>query len=112
MDCAAVGDIIAASVGQLLQCKQVSTNVVVISLGGASLADLRAMRATVSAKIVVWMVPYDQRAAQAVLQVAGEHRDAIVDLRFHPTLNGKTPASYPRLAREVELYLSLDGAAT
>jgi hypothetical protein len=56
------------------------------------------LRLGVSARYVLWILPYDRRAAQAIRMTAGRFGDAVIDLAVLQTRDGVHPASYRGLA--------------
>lgn len=125
IECLVLGDSIAVGVGQNLpQCeviakvglsssqvlasvKAVSKDVVVVSVGSNDpknpelLRNVRALRAKINAKYVVWLLPYDRSAAGAVSQVASSNRDFVINLRDYATNDGVHPKNYKILAKEL-----------
>jgi hypothetical protein len=125
LDCLILGDSIAVGVGQNLpQCqtiakvgrsssqvlasvKEVSKDLVVISVGSNDprnpelLRNVRALRAKINAKYVVWLLPYDRSASGAVRQVASSNRDYLIDLHNFSTKDGVHPANYKAVAKEI-----------
>lgn len=94
MDCVAVGDDVAVEIGRLMKCRptfHVKRDIAIISPGHGTINDLRKLRASVRAKKVVWIIPYDRAAAETVYRAAGERRDSIVDLKLFRTRDGKRP---------------------
>jgi hypothetical protein len=125
LECLVLGDSIAVGVGQNLpQCeviakvglsssqvlasvKAVSKDLVVVSVGSNDprnpelLRNVRALRAKLDAKYVIWLLPYDRSAAGAIEQVAGSYRDYILDLRNYSTNDGVHPKNYKDVAKEL-----------
>jgi hypothetical protein len=124
MDCVSIGDSIAVGVAQATKCrdlaavgrtafqqaatiKDLKTGLAIISLGSNSpndpnlYVDMRHIRTKIKADRVVWIVPYNRNAAEAVRRVARTNGDGIVELsEFHS--NDKVhPASYAAVARKV-----------
>lgn len=102
MDCVAIGNEVAIEIGAFLQCGptvSVKRDLAIISPGHGTINDLRKLRASVKAKRVVWIVPYDRAAAETVYRAGAEHRDSFVDLKLFPTTNGRTPRRYDHVAR-------------
>ncbi|WP_267382224.1 MULTISPECIES: hypothetical protein [unclassified Sphingomonas] len=59
---------------------------------------LDRLRLSVSARYVLWIVPYDRRAAQLVRWTAAQHGDNVVDLAGLATRDRIHPSSYEGLA--------------
>lgn len=84
-----------------------SYNTVVISAGSndADSADLlrrlERLRAGVSARYVLWELPYNRRAAQLVRFIAGRYGDNVTDLGELATNDGIHPRTYRGLAKAV-----------
>lgn len=125
IDCLILGDSIAVGVGQnfpecqlvakvglsssqvLASVKEVSKDVVVVSVGSNDPQNpnlernIRALRAKINAKYVIWLLPYDRSASETVFKVAGTNRDYTIDLRNFPTNDGVHPANYKNIAKEL-----------
>jgi len=125
LECLVLGDSIAVGVGQNLpQCetiakvglsssqvlasvKAVSKDIVVVSVGSNDpknpelLRNVRALRAKINAKYVVWLLPYDRSASGVINQVANSNRDFVVNLRDYTTKDGVHPTNYKILAKEL-----------
>ena len=124
-ECLVLGDSIAVGVGQnlptceviakvglsssqvLASVKKVSKDLVVVSVGSNDprnpelLRNVRALRAKLDAKYVIWLLPYDRSAAGVIEQVAGTYRDYLLDLRNYSTNDGVHPKNYKELAKEL-----------
>ena len=124
-ECLVLGDSIAVGVGQnlptcetiakvglsssqvLASVKKVSKDLVVVSVGSNDprnpelLRNVRALRAKLDAKYVIWLLPYDRSAAGAVREVASSYRDYLLDLRNYDTNDGVHPKNYKELAKEL-----------
>lgn len=59
---------------------------------------LGRLRLSVSARYVLWILPYDRRAAQLVRWTAARHGDNVVDLAGLATRDRIHPSSYVGLA--------------
>lgn len=59
---------------------------------------LAATRARVSAQCVVWLLPYDRRAAYQVRRVAASFGDMVLDLAQLPTRDQLHPTTYAGIA--------------
>lgn len=124
MDCVAVGDSIAVGVAQAAHCVMnakvgasssyianhvVSThkNITIISAGSNDPANpnlinnLEKIRRQVKSSTVVWILPYNRKAAKAVISVANRHGDRYIDLLSVKTNDGVHPASYKELVKRV-----------
>jgi len=125
IDCLVLGDSIAVGVAQHLpECqviakvglsssqvlaavKAVSNDVTIISVGSNDprnpelLRNIRALRAKINAKYVIWLLPYDGSASGAVRQVAGSHRDYLIDLKNFASGDGVHPKNYKSIAMEI-----------
>ena len=125
IDCLVLGDSIAVGVAQhlpecqviakigrsssqvLASVKAVSNDVTVISVGSNDprnpelLRNIRALRAKINAKYVIWLLPYDDSASGAVRHVAGSHRDYLIDLKNFASADGVHPKNYKSIAMEI-----------
>lgn len=124
MDCIAIGDSIAVGVGQAAHCSinakvgasssyiadhvvSSSRDVAVISAGSNDPSNpklrtnLDKIRSKITAKRVVWILPYDRKAAAVVKAVAVQHGDGYVDLSGFKTRDGVHPSSYRSVARKL-----------
>jgi thiamine biosynthesis protein ThiC len=124
MDCAAIGDSIAVGIGQAAHCTinakvgasssyianhtiSTSKDVVVISAGSNDPANpnlkknLEKIRSKVKANTVVWILPYNRKAAAAVISVANRHGDKYIDLVSVKTNDGVHPSSYRNLVKRI-----------
>lgn len=102
MDCVAVGNDVAVEIGRMMKCAadvRVRRDLAIISPGHGTINDLRKLRASVRAKKVVWIVPYDRAAAETVYRAGAERRDSFVDLRLFPTRDGRKPRSNAEVVR-------------
>lgn len=55
------------------------------------LANAESLRKSIHAKTVIWILPYNRTAAQAIEIVAHEFHDRTVDLKPFPTKDGVHP---------------------
>lgn len=124
IDCIAIGDSIAVGVGQAAHCTinakvgasssyiadhivSSSKEVAVISAGSNDPSNpklrtnLDRIRSKITAKRVVWILPYDRKAAAVVKAVAVQHGDGYVDLSGFKTRDGVHPSSYRSVARKL-----------
>ena len=124
MDCTVIGDSIAVGVNRFLRChemaqvgrsssyqsahmKKVSEGLVIISLGSNDpvspklLQDLRSVRSRVGDRRVLWLVPYDRRAARTVYSVAAERGDGLVDLKLFASKDWIHPRNYREVANNI-----------
>lgn len=62
---------------------------------------LATLRAGVTAKTVVWLLPYNRAAAERVKTVAAANGDRWVDVGGLPSRDGIHPASYAPIAQAV-----------
>ncbi len=102
MDCVAIGNDVAVEIGAMMKCGpsvRAKKDLAIIAPSHGTANDLRRLRGTVSAKRVVWIVPYDRAAAETVYRVGAERHDSFVDLRLFPTSNGRTPRRYGDVVR-------------
>ncbi|WP_242187193.1 hypothetical protein [Sphingomonas sp. CARO-RG-8B-R24-01] len=67
---------------------------------------LIGLRAGIVARQVVWLLPYNRRAAELVRRVAVTHCDRWVDLIGVPTTDGVHPRSYLPVALAAEWFIS------
>ena len=122
LDCVLVGDSIAVGMSAFTPCAlaaqvgrtardqanrvtEVSFDLVIISVGSNDEGDpmltnsLRRLRAKVDARRVVWIMPYRWSAAEAVKQVAVEHREGYIQLdQNFTTKDGVHPVNSRMLA--------------
>lgn len=56
------------------------------------------LRKTVRARHVVWILPYDRRAASVVSVVARHNHDLVIDLARFPSKDGIHPSDYGAIA--------------
>lgn len=124
MDCVAVGDSIAVGIGQAAQCSiyakvgasssyiakhtsPTGATVAVISAGSNDphnptlKKNLLDIRAKISADTVVWILPYDRKAAVVVKSVSRAYSDAYIDLGTFKTRDGVHPSSYNAVAERL-----------
>lgn len=124
IDCIAIGDSIAVGIGQAAHCTinakvgasssyiaghVISSNkkVAVISAGSNDpnnprlRTNLDRIRSKVAAKRIIWILPYDRKAAAAVKAVAVQHGDGYIDLSAFKTRDGVHPSSYSSVARKL-----------
>lgn len=125
MDCVAVGDSIAVGVGQAAHCMinakvgasssyiashtySSDKRVAVISAGSNDpdnpklMNNLHAIRAKITARRVVWILPYNRKAAEVVKAVAVQHGDAYIDLSGFKTRDRVHPSSYSAVAKNIK----------
>lgn len=107
---ARVGITSAAYLQDLLPLAEVNADTAIISLGvndgpsSGTLENLRAVRASLRTKQVVWIVPYSREyAREAVRQVAEEYGDRTLDLRSYSGMIARdrvhpTPVGYHTIA--------------
>jgi hypothetical protein len=121
-----IGDSIAVGLSSHLQCvpfaqvgrssgqalalvKRINANTVVVSLGSNDpnnprlVSNLVGIRARIEAKVVIWVIPYNSRAAASVRDVAYRFKDAVIDLRNFKTRDGVHPRSYQSVARAMPI---------
>lgn len=124
IDCIAIGDSIAVGIGQAAHCTinakvgasssyiadhVVASNksVAVISAGSNDptnpklRTNLDEIRSKVTAKRVIWILPYNRKAAAVVKAVAVQHGDGYIDLSAFKTRDGVHPSSYGSVARKL-----------
>lgn len=124
MACVTIGDSIAIGLAQAMRCMdfakvgrtarqqaaimtRIGADRVVISLGSNDaddaflVRDLRTVRNGITSGDVVWIVPYNLRAAELVRHVAREHGDRMVELGDHVSQDRVHPYSYQEVARRV-----------
>lgn len=124
MDCVAVGDSIAVGIGQAMHCSinakvgagssyiaghtvTTSKNVAVISVGSNDpnnpnlRNNLDKIRSKISSKRIVWILPYNRKAASVVKAIAVQHGDAYIDLKGFSTRDGVHPRSYSSVAKQL-----------
>lgn len=124
IDCIAIGDSIAVGIGQAAHCSinakvgasssyvadhvvSSSRDVAVISAGSNDPSNpklrtnLDRIRSKIVAKRVVWILPYDRKAAAVVKAVAVQHGDGYIDLSGFKTRDGVHPSSYQSVARKL-----------
>ena len=123
-DCVAIGDSIAVGISMASHCvnmaqvgrtssqqaaiiKKVSTDVAVISLGSNDptnpelLRNLRRVRAATDVGRVVWIMPYKGYPREAVVRIASEYRDGVLDLKSFATADHVHPSNYKQVAKEI-----------
>lgn len=124
MDCIAVGDSIAVGIGQAAHCTinakvgagssfianhtvSVHRNVAVISAGSNDplnpnlSKNLEKIRSKINASTVIWVLPYNRKAAMIVKSVANRHGDRYIDLASVKTNDGVHPSSYMSLVKRI-----------
>jgi hypothetical protein len=124
MECVALGDSIAVGISQFSNCKKVAvvgysskkilvlskninSEIVVISVGSNDphnpklRSNLIAIRNNVTAKKVIWIVPYDIMAGKVVREVAIMHGDKIVSLTNYKTNDNLHPRNYSELTKGI-----------
>lgn len=124
MDCLAVGDSIAVGVGQAAKCvvnakvgasssyianHVVSTqkNITIISAGSNDpnnpnlISNLEKIRKKIKSPTVVWILPYNRKAAAIVKKVANRYGDRYIDLVSVKTRDGVHPSSYRDLIKRM-----------
>jgi hypothetical protein len=105
-DCVRMAEVGRTSSQQAALIKIVSADTAIISLGSNDprnpdlYRNLRHIRAHVVARKVIWIMPYDQKAADAVRQVAAYRGDGTLSLRNFVTKDGVHPINYRAVARE------------
>jgi uncharacterized protein with von Willebrand factor type A (vWA) domain len=124
IECIAIGDSIAVGVGQAAHCKinakvgasssyvadhTISSNksVAVISAGSNDphnprlRTNLDRIRSKITAKRVIWILPYNRKAAAVVQAAAVQYGDGYIDLAAFKTRDGVHPSSYGSVARKL-----------
>lgn len=124
MDCIAIGDSIAVGIGQAAHCTinaRVSASssyiadhvitsnkdIAIISAGSNDpnnpklRTNLDRIRSKINAKRVIWILPYNRKAAAAVKAVAVQFGDGYIDLASFKTQDGVHPSSYRSVARKI-----------
>jgi hypothetical protein len=126
MDCAYIGDSIAVGLQQLdNECAiharvgagsgfitqrysgNSSQDYVIISMGSndpnnpSLVRNARALRRSLKAEVVIWIIPYNHTAARAIESVAKEFSDGWVALRYFPSRDNVHP-QYRPVARSVQ----------
>lgn len=124
MDCIAVGDSIAVGIGQAAHCTvnakvgasssyiaglDIATgkDITVISAGSNDptnpklRSNLDKIRSKITSKRVIWILPYNRKAAAVVKAVAVQHGDGYIDLSAFKTRDGVHPSSYGSVARKL-----------
>ena len=77
------------------------------------LADrLATLRAGVKAQTIVWILPYNRKAADVVKALARASGDRWIDLRGFPSRDGLHPASYVPVAQAIAPSIATGAAAT
>ncbi len=125
MDCVAVGDSIAVGVGQAAHCSinakvgasssyianhVVASNksVAIVSAGSNDptnphlRSNLIKIRSKLNSDRVVWILPYDRRAAKIVRSVAITFGDGYIDLSGFDTRDRVHPSSYSAVAKNIQ----------
>lgn len=125
MDCVAIGDSIAVGIGSAEHCvinakvgapssyianhvMSTDKKIAVISAGSNDptnprlLNNLQVIRAKVKAQRVVWILPYNRKAAGVVKAIAVQHGDAYIDLKGFKTRDGVHPSSYSSVAMRID----------
>ncbi|MFS0737199.1 hypothetical protein ABC347_09130 [Sphingomonas sp. 1P06PA] len=104
--CAVVARVGAAAPAIARQAQGVGpVTMAVISAGSngptdpALLRGLATVRRSLRARYVLWVLPYNRKAAYEVTRVAFSFGDDIVDLANTPTADGVHPRSYQAVAR-------------
>lgn len=121
MDCVTIGDSIAVGIGHAAACyrmaaigrnafdqaaliKPVSIDTAIISLGTNrpndpnTYVDLMYIRSKVTARRVVWIIPYNPVVSETVRKVARHHGDRYVELSDFKTSDGMHPNVYKPVA--------------
>lgn len=124
MDCIAIGDSIAVGVGQAAHCSvnarvgasssyiadhviASSKTVAIISAGSNDpknpnlRTNVEKIRSKLTQKKVVWILPYNRKAAAIIKAVAVSHGDGWVDLANFKTHDGVHPASYISVTKKI-----------
>lgn len=126
MDCAYIGDSIAVGLEQLdTNCavyarvgasSEFITNryrnadaedYVVISMGSNDpnnprlIQNAQRLRRSITARQVIWILPYNRTAADGISTVARQFRDSVVDLRPVPSRDGVHP-NYRTVNRQIK----------
>jgi len=123
MEAVCIGDSIAVGISSAFNCTQMAqvgrtsgqqaalikilnVDTAIISLGSNDprnpdlYRNLRHVRAHLVSRRVIWVLPYDRQAAEAVRRAAGDRGDGILNLRNFVTKDGIHPISYRSVARE------------
>lgn len=121
MDCVTIGDSIAVGLGRATHCyqmaaigrtafdqaaiiKPINIDTAIISLGTNRptdpnlKVDIEYVRSKVTAKKVVWIIPYNEHAAKIVRSVATKFGDKYVELSAFPTSDDRHPHMYKPVA--------------
>jgi hypothetical protein len=126
-DCAYVGDSIAVGLRQMdAQCAvyaKVGANTdyitkhykgaqgamyTVISMGSnaplnpRNTANARKLRRSVQSDLVIWVLPYNRTAAEAIKVVAREFGDGWVDLKVFPSKDHVHPSGYRKVSKQIK----------
>lgn len=124
MDCIAVGDSIAVGIGQTAHCTvnakvgasssyiarhtiSSDESVAVISAGSNDTGNpqlarnLEKIRSKIRSSTVVWILPYNRKAAIIVRTIANRHGDRYIDLASVKTKDGIHPSSYMSLVKRI-----------
>lgn len=126
MDCAYIGDSIAVGLQQLDNDCAIYARVgassefitrryrnadaedyVVISMGSNDpnnpnlLRNAERLRREITARKVIWILPYNRVAAGDITIVARQFRDSVMDLRPVPTRDGVHP-NYRQVSRQIQ----------
>lgn len=125
MDCIAVGDSIAVGVGQAAQCVlnakvgassgyiadhvvSINKKIAIISAGSNDPSNpklrknLEKIRTKIRSEKVVWILPYNRKAAKIVKSVAFANGDGVIDLASYKSNDGVHPFSYKAVAKQVK----------
>lgn len=123
MDCVALGDSIAVGISQHSRCrkaaivgvpsakiltmaKNVSADTVVISAGSNDphnpklKSNLIGIRQSINTKRVIWIAPYNDRAARIVREVAAIYGDGYISLTNYTSNDRVHPRNYRLLAKD------------
>lgn len=121
MECIALGDSIAVGIAKASNCipmaqvgrstseqaaliARINANLIVISIGSndpnspSLMQDLERIRESVLAYNVIWILPYNRKAAAAIRAVAGQRYDRVIDLMGFSRIDNAHPKSYQSLA--------------
>lgn len=124
MYCIALGDSIAVGISQHSHCrkaaivgvpsskiismaKNVSADVVVISAGSNDpnnpklKTNLIDVRRNIKSNKIIWIVPYNERAARIVREVATIYGDGYISLTNHASSDRIHPKNYRLLSKDV-----------
>lgn len=73
-------------------------------------SNLYQTRRRIAARRVLWLLPYDRRAAYTVRTVAVAFGDYVLDLSELPTRDGVHPLTYAGIATALRRWIAVDPA--